>query len=274
MKTSVLSNLRISQPARAHWQVQAGLHFAPHIAPSSEATTEIKPIETLAEANLAMRVRKHCYVQRGKRSPHSPSESGKEELSKPGTLFGIFQDGMHVGSLRIHAPKGNALLESVDIPLGFYPGDFPAKREIIEISNLCLLPAHRNLDVFRVLYAQVHCFLVEHQRGWIVIGSDQKLAAKYRFIGFRKTRYRYTKTDSAFPEIQLMLSHQKPFGTYGLHADPIRWNLFLREITSTLCEEGKLSHSFSQRTIFGLYRFFSPPARLLEWAAKKRLVHA
>jgi hypothetical protein len=229
---------------------------------------QVLPIVDAHWASRAREVQRDCYAARGKIS----GSSAEAESGKPGTLFGVFQAGLLVGSFRVHAPVEGDLLEGVDKTLGFYPKDFPPRSNLIEISGLCLLPTHRSFESFKLIYAEIHRALVKSGRAWLLIGSDKILARKYRFIGFRETSYSYRKENSAFPEIVLMLSHQKPFGTYGLNADPVRWNLFLREVTDELVSEGILHHSPVQKLVLGAYRRFKLPAQAIAWAARRKWV--
>jgi hypothetical protein len=228
----------------------------------------VRPLLEAPEIQDALELRFYCYHQRGKLSFNAQADSLEQELKRPGQLYGVFYRRQVVGSFRMHAPGPASSVEMAEGVLGFYPQDFPAKQDLMEINHLCLLLPHRNFEVFLKIYAEVHSFLVKNSRSWILIGADQKLAPKYRFIGFSPSGYSYEKKDSRYPYIQLMLSNQKVFGTYGLNADPIRWNLFLKDVTDELVREGWVRHNRGQKIIFGAYRLFAPFAYLLAMAAK------
>lgn len=234
----------------------------------------IAPLLKKKEFAEALEVRRVCYTKRGKIQPSSKPELPEHEMKRPGTLYGIYAGARIVGCVRMLAPKSADLLESVDIPLGRYPGDLPAKTDSIEITGLCLLPEFRGIETFKLIYAQVHRFLVEHNRGHIIISADQVLKKKYRFIGFTATGHCYDKPASAFPHICIMVSNQRRFGIYGLHADPLRWNLFLRDITDELKAEKKIRHPLAVRALFGFYKTFALPSRLLDTAIQRKLIRA
>ncbi len=223
-----------------------------------------------AEYAEVQRVRDQCYEEAGKLSPFR--DESLKEFSRS-HLYGVRLGKAWIGTVRITIPVEGDLLPCVDKKLGFYPASLPAKEKVIEVSSLCILRGFRRSDVLKAVYELVHRELVRVNRSHILISSDERLRRKYRFIGFRSTGYRYRQEWSRFKDLEILISNQKPFGTYGLHADPIRWNFFLREVTDELIAQGILRHNRTQRIIFSFYRSFRGASewveRLVLWRSRR-----
>ncbi len=145
------------------------------------------------------------------------------------------------------------------------PDDFPLDpADVVEISKLCIAPAHREGRLMRRVCEDVHARLVLARRTTLAIAAPPWLVRQYAFIGFSPTGVRFPIPGLPGDHLEIMLSRQMRFGVYGLHTDPIRWHLFLASITERLLAAGVIHHSRWQRALVDSYRAFSPLAHQLE----------
>lgn len=132
---------------------------------------------------------------------------------------------------------------------------------------------YRGLDILKKIFTQVHIHLVKTNKENVLISADDRMAKKYKYLAFEYTGSEYKKKPvNNLPPVLVrsMITKQTKWGIYGLHADPIRWNIFLKEATDRLIEEKVIKHSFFVKVLFGLYRLFGPLAKFLENTQKNK----
>ncbi len=212
--------------------------------------------ETPADRAAVVELREKAYTASGKLAPPDVIHADAKVL--------LFHHGTRlVASFEIRFPDADTPLDSVDRPLGYYPAWFPKKTDTIEISKLCLDREYRGSDLIKSIYEQVHRELVRAGRASIVLSSEERLRARYRTIGFRGTGLFYRN-------LEIMLSTQKRFGIYGLHVGPLRWNVFLREITQRMLERGEIALSPIALFVLSFYSLFQLAATRAERAFLQR----
>ncbi len=160
----------------------------------------------------------------------------------------------------------DGLLFNRPLPKGFPPSD-----DIVEIAKLCLAPEYRRTSLDVRLCGDVHGRLVRAGRQHLAITAPDWLHKRYAFIGFRPTGVRFDIPGIPGSEMEIMLTRQVAFGTYGLHVDPLRWNIFLGAVTHRMIAAGTLRPTPAQRAAIAVYSTFAPLARMLERQALRPL---
>lgn len=132
---------------------------------------------------------------------------------------------------------------------------------------LGLQAEERTASALKFVFQEIFKYLVKQGLEEIYIVADARLARRYRSIGMQPIG---RQIPSSFPKsgmLTVMKTKQVFFGVYGLHADPIRWNWYLRTPTSELMSAGVLPRSWTYKTVFFCYSLFQPVARLIELIA-------
>jgi len=243
--TSAAWNVLPSRPAPA----SLGTFYVKHLVDTSEVEVGSRGYESI------LRLRHQTYAAAGKVAPSTTVSDMVRSGDSRSRIFRLVKDGVTVGSVKISVPEEHDVLETIDGALGYYPSEFPPKTSVIEVSALCIRLGYRRTDVMKLILEISFRALVESGRSHIIVAADRRLQAKYRMIAFRRTGHRYVKPESG--ELEVMISNLKPCGVYGLHADPLRWNLLLREIHETLVAEGKLRLGVFFASLFWLYALFA-----------------
>lgn len=243
--------------------------------PPSSSTLYIKHLVETSEVEVGSRgyesilkLRHHSYGAAGKLAPSKTALDMARSDDASSRVFRLTKDGVTVGSVKISVPSEHDVLDTIDGALGYYPSDLPPKTSVIEVSALCIRLGYRRTDVMKLLFEVAFRALVESGRSHIVVAADRRLQPKYRWIAFRRTGHRYLKPESG--EIEVMVSNMKPCGVYGLHADPLRWNLFLRDVTRALVAEGKLRLGAFEACLFWLYACLASISRGIERYVMRR----
>ncbi|WP_394847423.1 hypothetical protein LZC95_08150 [Pendulispora brunnea] len=231
---------------------------------------QIRQVTSDAEYECVIHLRHDCYRGAGKLPSGTNTDAAARRGDDDARIFGLWLGPVLVGTFTVRVPRAGDVLETIDGALGYYPSDLPSKASVIEVSALCVRRGFRRTDVFKAVCEQVHRILVETNRSHILLAADERLQRKYRFIHFRLTRHSYIKP---YGRIHVMVSNQKPLGIYGLHTDPIRWHMFLRDVTDQLIAENKLRHGLLEKCIFWVYRQFAGLSTAVEaqLAAPRRL---
>jgi len=216
-------------------------------------------VNTREDYQEVLLLRERAYAASGKAAPVMSYE--QTYSLGDGKVVGFYHRDRLVASFMVRFPGCHALLESVDLPLGHYPEKLPRKEKTIEISKLCIDQEFRKTDLLKMLFEQVHRELVLSRRSSIVICCEERLIRMYRAIGFGFTGFSFQKQERHF---EIMVTTQRRFGLYGAHVGPIRWNLFLGEVTRAMLERGEVQPSPLYVALWSLYGFFAPVAILLE----------
>jgi len=209
------------------------------------------------ERILALRAR--AYAASGKAAPTTTYQETR--ALGDAKVLGFYHREQCVASFMVRFPADGARLESVDLALGHYPPTLPPKTDAIEVSKLCIHRDYRRTDLLKMLFEQVHRELVLAKRSSIVICCEPRLLGLYRAIGFRFTGHHFLKNGRRF---EILVTTQKRFGLYGAHVGPIRWNLFLGEITREMLKRGELPPQAAPLLLWSIYGLFGPLAVVLE----------
>ncbi len=233
-------------------------------AVAAKHLVEVTEVTSSDQMQDVLELRRTCYLQAGKIGPEVSAAEMAQCDDDRARVFSLSVRGRIVGTFLLRVPAEDDVLETIDRPLGGWPASFPAKSRTIEVASLCIRRGFRRTDALKRVFETVHRMLVEHGRSHILIAADERLAKKYRFIGFAATGKSYLKASGNHARLHVLISNQRPLGVYGLHADPLRWNMFLRDVTEALLAEGKLRHVGVVALIFAIYRKFGWLSRACE----------
>jgi len=233
-------------------------------AVAAKHLVEVAEVGSTDAMQQVLELRRDCYLKAGKVGRDVSAAEMAQPDDATARVFSLSVRGRLVGTFRLRVPSSGDVLDTIDGPLGGWPASFPDKARTIEVSSLCIRRGFRRTDAMKRVFETVHRTLVECGRSHILIAADERLARKYRFIGFAATGMSYLKPTGNRARLHVLISNQRPLGVYGLHADPLRWNMFLRDVTEELLAEGKLRHTGVVALIFALYRRFGWLARACE----------
>jgi len=122
----------------------------------------------------------------------------------------------------------------------------------------------RRADVLKVVFSEIFKELVRRRLTDIHVLADARLSRRYRWIGLVPLG---PKVLSAFPKsgwLNVLSTRQIRAGIYGFHADPLRWNWYLRQATAELLREGVMPSPFLSRLLYLVYSGFAPVAVIAE----------
>ncbi len=223
-----------------------------HELKAEEVTTEMGYEEVLA-------LRAHAYSASGKAVPTTTFAETK--AFGDAKVIGVFRGRRLVASFMIRFPEDGAQLESVDTPLGEYPARLPRKPCSVEVGKLCIHQDFRRTDLIKLIFEQVHRELRLSKRESIVICCEDRLVRLYCTIGFRHSGFEFMRNGTRF---RVMTTTQKRFGLYGAHVGPLRWNLFLADVTRDMLARGEILPRFFPLLLWSIYGLFGPLALVLE----------
>lgn len=228
-------------------------------------SARLERVQSESEFSQILRLRYECYVDAEKVLPGTGPEAMRSDWDARAEIYAIRLADELVGTIRVFIPQTvDDKLENIDHALGYYPSNLPPKSDVIEMSHLCLKPGYRRSDLTKSVFALGLRVLAHHQRSTILISSDSRLKSKYRFMGFKDTGHIYRKPRSQFSVLTVMSTNLKPLGFHGLHVDPIRWNIFLRDMTDELIRDGVLKPPVWVVSALAAYRLFAWTADALE----------
>ena len=222
--------------------------------------------ETPPQFDEALRFRASIYREVGRLGMgEHPDNTPLAEKS----LTLLFRHGTRlVATVDLGFPTASTALDSVDRAIGYYPESFPAKIDTIEVARLCIRREYRGTDLSKAIFQQIHRHLVLTGRTHIITSAAAALLPKYDLIGFKRTGLSYSRRYGKSERLEILVTRQMRWGVYGLHVGPIRWNLFLRDISDRLQKEGVFRPGIKARAVYWGYRCFAPFA---EWVERRTL---
>lgn len=137
----------------------------------------------------------------------------------------------------------------------------------LSVYFLGIEAGERRAEALKFVFGEVFKYLVRHRLTSIYVLADARLTRRYRWLGLRPVGARVM---SVFPKsgwLSLLHTRQIRAGVYGLHADPLRWNWYLRAPTAELLREGAFANPRAVIALYHLYSLFAPPARAAEACA-------
>ncbi len=233
-------------------------------AVAAKHLVEVIEVTSAEDMQRVLELRRDCYLRAGKIGQDMSASQMALPDDDRAQVFSLSVRGRVIGTFRTRVPGASDVLETIDGAIGSWPSSFPPKSRTIEVSALCIRRGFRRTDALKRVFETVHRVLVENGRSHVLIAADSRLARKYRFIGFSATGKSYVKAAGSTGRLHVLISNQRPLGVYGLHADPVRWNMFLRDVTEALLAEGKLRHVGVVSWVFTVYRWFGWLARACE----------
>lgn len=222
----------------------------------------MKPVRTLEEKQFLARLRQDIYCQSGKVAEEHTYQSS---LDHYGQAYFIGSNDKIIGTFSV-CLLGRSLdaRELLGLQWGVPAAQF---EQALYIYFLGIQREARNAGVLKFVFAEIFKMLVRNQLQDIYVLADSRLRRRYKWIGFSSTQHR---VQSSFPKSGLLtLLHTKQirFGVYGLHADPIRWNWYLRTSVAELLREGSLPYPQVSQAIYKMYSFFAPLSSAFEFLA-------
>ncbi len=219
----------------------------------------IKPVLTLEQKQALKELRQRIYHQSGKTAESTAYESPMDQF---GQAYFICSSDKVIGTFSVSllgqsSSAREHLSQQLEIPSDQF-------EESLYIYFLGIDREERRASVVKFVFGEIFKILVRNKLADIYVLADARLTQRYRWIGFVPTHQRVL---SSFPKsgwLTLLRTNQKRLGIYGLHADPVRWNWYLRSSVSALLAEGSLPHPRSSRVIYFVYSLFAPLALVVE----------
>jgi len=220
----------------------------------------VELVQTEAQFKTAVDVRRKAYIRDGKLSQTSQFKSSLDEKS---SIYIVNLDSKAVATFSIH--KNEESSNNLEV-FSLVKNKLKNKDnlEAIYVHSLGVIKEHRSAKVLKFIFSEIFKYLVNHNKKYIVISSDRRLKSKYEWIGFKSIDTLIQSHYANSGLLNIMYTRQERLGIYGLHADPLRWNIFLRDATRQLMNEGKLPNSLAYKVLFHFYSFFKKPALLIE----------
>lgn len=141
----------------------------------------------------------------------------------------------------------------------------------IYIYFLGLKKSYRSFLALKFIFAEIFKYLYRNKLEYICLACEEKLVHKYKLIGFSKTGNIFKGPFPKSGALSVMCTKQTRFGLYGLHADPLRWNIYLRKAIAELRVSGEIPKYSWDSVVYVIYSLFSYPALGLEWLITKIL---
>lgn len=126
--------------------------------------------------------------------------------------------------------------------------------------------SERSASALKFVFGEIFKTLVRSNLETIFVLADRRLAKRYKWIGFKSIGVRHQGIFPKSGPLELMSTRQIRLGVYGLHADPIRWNIYLRQPIAVLRDEGAIPKTGVNHWVYRLFSLFSALALLGERA--------
>jgi hypothetical protein len=211
------------------------------------------------DMSLVFELRERIYRRAGK-----DAETGgyRNALDGMGDAFLLLKEGKAIGTFSLcDLSRSRAARELVSAQWETEEG---ALESAIYIYFLGVEAGERRAEVLKFVFGEIFKYLVRHRLRSIYVLADARLTRRYRWLGLLPVGQ---KVLSVFPKsgwLSLLHTRQVVAGVYGLHADPVRWNWYLRAPTAELLREGAMPRPILSRGLFHFYSLFAPFARAAE----------
>ena len=219
----------------------------------------MKPVHSPEEKNTLTQLRQRIYAQSGKVAEAQAYQSSMDHF---GQAYFIGFGEKIIGTFSVCLLGQNeSARDLLSQQWGVNAEQF---KQSIYIYFLGIERHERRASVLKFVFGEVFKILVKNRLQDIYVLADVRLQARYRWIGLRSTQH---QVKSSFPKsgwLTLLHTRQIRLGIYGLHADPLRWNWYLRSAIHQLLSEGFMPAAGMSRLIYFLYTAFSPLASVAE----------
>ncbi len=218
---------------------------------------EYKYIRTKDEYEEVLELRKLAYGAAGKLA----SEKDVSDIydSRSRIIVGVYK-GKIVASTRLIFNETEDQMEHEQF-LNL-TGRIPNKSEICEITRVCTHPDFRGSDLLAGLLKFVGLTVAQSGRRYILGCATDSLLPMYLKIGFRDLKIKFTHKSLNDIEHTLFLCDINDVAV-GKGVGPIAWNLLWADVVSYVAENQILKFDPASNFRIGIYRAFSPIARLV-----------
>ncbi len=219
-----------------------------------------KPVISQREWSEVYNLRKAIYREAGKVAEEATYRS---PLDPVGEAFLVGWGTEVIGTFSVcNLSQG----ENARLALGKVSGSAPTRTEkSLYVYFLGIHAQNRSAAALVFVFGEVFKYLVRNRLESIYVLADSRLARRYRWIGLKPTNRHAVSVFPKSGRLALLRTKQVRGGIYGLHADPVRWNWYLRAPTAELLRERALPAAGMHRLVYLIYLAFAPPA----WALKK-----
>ena len=157
--------------------------------------------------------------------------------------------------------------DNAALALGKVDGSRSGAQPSLYVYFLGIQAKHRSAAALTFVFGEVFKFLARNQLESIYVLADARLTQRYRWLGLKPTNQYVMSQFPKSGKLALLHTRQIRAGIYGFHADPIRWNWYLRTPTAELLREGTLPARVRHRLVFFAFSAFAPAAALLQRVA-------
>lgn len=228
---------------------------------SGTSTYWTKPASSPEDWSLVRTLREGTYQAAGKVADPGAYRSPLDEVGQ------AFLVGLGAHAIGTFSLCNLSRAENAALALGKVDGSRSGAQPSIYVYFLGIQAKHRSAAALTFVFGEVFKFLARNQLESIYVLADARLTRRYRWLGLKPT-HQYVM--SQFPKsgkLALLHTRQIRAGVYGFHADPIRWNWYLRSPTAELLREGVLPARARHRLVFFAFSAFAPAAALLKKVA-------
>jgi len=218
----------------------------------------LRPALSPEELSLMISLREQIYRGAGK-----VAEGGyTNPLDAVGEAFLVMRGSRAIGTFSLcNLSKVGAVAKQMAEEWGIEAEEL---RDSLSVYFLGIESAERRADALKFVFGEIFKYLVRHRLTGIYVLADARLTKRYRWIGLLP---RGQQVMSIFPKsgsLSLLYTRQIRAGIYGFHADPIRWNWYLRAPIAELLRSKELPRPALSHAIYRLYGLCAPLAAFAE----------
>jgi hypothetical protein len=188
------------------------------------------------EAVLDLRWRAYAKVQKIDPSQWKPQDMAADTDRMSTILIAMHEDRI-VGSISVTFPENDADMLDTEKPLPHgYPESIPPKRDLIELSRLCIDPTYQGSDLLIKLFAHVCRVGMISSRNHMITSSDAELWPLYKSMGFYQTGVDYSHPVFGTRHDLILYSRDRFVRAKG--TGPLFWYMVYKGIYEYLCDYG------------------------------------
>lgn len=227
---------------------------------STEDVISFSFVENEEDFYKVLELRHLTYTKAGKLPKNLPIEDTSDNFDKKAKiLVGKYKDEI-VASLRLFYPDSNEELEQELYTK--LPSNFPDRKNIVEITRVCVHPDFRGSDILYNLFKQSALLIIGSNRRFVVGSSVKKLLPMYKKVGFKFTNISYIHTYLLGEEDNIFLGDAYKVIT-GNSINPLVWEFIYSDVYILSLENKLFKPNFIMKLNAFIYRILSPISKII-----------
>jgi predicted GNAT family N-acyltransferase len=201
----------------------------------------------------ALNLRYAAYVLEGKAPSQWAIGQVADAYDSRSRILLCKKDSRAVATARLYFPEYGDRIEHEQFFT--WPGNFPRREEVVEVTRTCTHPDHRGASVFFSLLRFIVITATQAQRSWVVTSATPDLVQFYDWIGLKPTELTFNHPNLNGLPHRVLLGNI-PAALTGRSIGPGAWNTVWRDALD--CVGNDVSENSLDRIRIFLFRILGP----------------